>query len=401
MTKEQRPGQFYPITNPRTRKVFPANPERVWRFFPDTMAQVVADDLIIWPDEADGDMERPRFKTYYEPGKTKACSSWIENASTDPGEIEQDEQDFQIAILTSAMNQEGGRIVDDLFGTKAYPYPKPVSLIRSLSRAATRSDDLILDFFAGSGTTAHAVVELNRKDAGTRKFILVEHGNYFDTVLVPRLQRIVYSPEWKDDLAKRQPSDDEVTRTPNLMKVIRVENYDDSLHNITATETLRRESERAHAHKVKLSGDTYRLAYLVNLPLEASAAMLTLAALEHPFDYAIEVLTEDGPHAQTVDLVETFNWLYGLHVQRLETWRNPQDERKYRVVKARNRDDRRGLVLWRDMADLDLVVERKFLEVKLKDEAPFDEMLINGDAATPGFGSLDALFKQLMEEGET
>jgi len=129
--------------------------------------------------------------------------------------------------------------------------------------------------------------------------------------------------------------------------------------------------------------------------------MLNLAALEHPFDYTIEVLTEAGPHAQTVDLVETFNWLYGLHVQRLETWRNPQDERKYRVVKARNRDDRRVLVLWRDMANLDPVVERKFLEVKLKDEAPFDEMLINGDAATPGFGSLDALFKQLMEEGET
>jgi len=153
------------------------------------------------------------------------------------------------------------------------------------------------------------------------------------------------------------------------MKVIRVENCDDSLHNITATETLRRESERAYAHKAKLSGDTYRLAYLVNLPLEASAAMLNLAALEHPFDYTVEVLTEDGPQAQTVDLVETFNWLYDLQVQRLETWRNPQDERKYRVVKARNRDNRRVLVLWRDMADLDPVVERKFLEVKLKDEA--------------------------------
>ncbi len=128
--------------------------------------------------------------------------------------------------------------------------------------------------------------------------------------------------------------------------------------------------------------------------------MLNLAELEHPLNYKIEVLTEDGPRVQTVDLVETFNWLYGLHVQRLETWRNPNDERKCRVVKARSRDDRRVLVLWRDMADLDPVVERKFLEAKLKEEGPFDDMLINVDTATPWVRSLDALFKQLMEEGE-
>jgi hypothetical protein len=125
--------------------------------------------------------------------------------------------------------------------------------------------------------------------------------------------------------------------------------------------------------------------------------MLTLAALEHPFDYRLEVLTEDGPRVETVDLVETFNLLSGLHVERLETWVNDKDKRTYRAVKARNQDKQRVLVLWREMRDLEPVVERGFLEGKLKAEGPFDEVLINGDTATPGIKSLDGLFKRLLE----
>ena len=59
MGKDARPGQFYTITNPRTGRAYPPNPERVWRFWPETMAKIVADDLIIWPDEVGGRMERP------------------------------------------------------------------------------------------------------------------------------------------------------------------------------------------------------------------------------------------------------------------------------------------------------------------------------------------------------
>lgn len=69
MTREQRPNQFFPITNPRTGKTFQPNPNRVWRFFPETMAEVIANDMIIWPDEADGNLERPRYKTSSIPRK--------------------------------------------------------------------------------------------------------------------------------------------------------------------------------------------------------------------------------------------------------------------------------------------------------------------------------------------
>ena len=255
-------------------------------------------------------------------------------------------------------------------------------------------------FFAGSGTTGDAVVRQNRADGGKRRFILVEMGQYFEDLILQRIARAMYSPEWKEGKPKRLPTKEEVERTPRLVKVLRLESYEDALHNLASEETLKREEPRAVAHKERLGQDAYQLSYLVRLPLEASAAMLNLAALEHPFDYQIEVLTEDGPKVETVDLVETFNLLYGLHVERLEMWVNDKDKRGYRAVKAKNRDGHSVLVLWRDMKDLDPVVERRFLEAKLKGEGPFVEMLINGDAATPGVKSLDGLFKRLLEEGE-
>jgi adenine-specific DNA-methyltransferase len=401
MTKEQRPGQYYPIKNPRTGKTYWPNPQRVWRFFPDTMARVIADGLVIWPDDVGGTMERPRYKTYHHPEKLKAkpVSSWIESPSTNDSELEQEEIEYDLEILTSAMNQEGGRIVEDIFGRKAYAYPKPVSLIRSLVRAGAGRSDSIVDFFAGSGTSGHAVISLNRSDGGSRRFGLVESSLQFDSVLLPRIQKVVFTPEWKDGEPKRLPTKQEVERTPRLVKVLRLEGYEDALHNLGTEDTLKRENPRAAAYKEKLGQDTYRLSYLVRLPLEASASMLNLAALEHPFRYTIEVLTEDGPRIETVDLVETFNLLYGLHVERMETWVNDKDKRSYRAVKGRGQGERRVLVLWRDMEGLDPVVERHFLEVKLKAEGSYDEMLINGDTATPGFSSLDGLFKRLMEEG--
>jgi adenine-specific DNA-methyltransferase len=210
----------------------------------------------------------------------------------------------------------------------------------------------------------------------------------------------MYAPEWQDGKPKRQPTREEVERTPRLVKVIRLESYEDSLHNLITEETLKREEPRMKAHKEKLGENAYRLQYLVRLPLESSATMLNLEALEHPFSYKIEVLTEEGPKVETVDLVETFNFLYGLHVERLENWINDKDKRIYRVVKGKDRERRRVLILWRDMENFNPVVERQFIESRLKAEEPFDEILINGDTATPGVKSLDGLFKRLLEEGE-
>ena len=121
----------------------------------------------------------------------------------------------------------------------------------------------------------------------------------------------------------------------------------------------------------------------------------------------MEVLTDHGSKSETVDLVETFNWLYGLRVHRPLTWANEKDKagktkygRSYRAVVASDREGKkRILVVWRDMAGLDPKVERPFLEAKAKEIGPFEEQWINGDTAAKGFASLDGLFKRLMEAG--
>ena len=88
----------------------------------------------------------------------------------------------------------------DIFGgATPFDYPKPVSLINHILQMATRANDLVLDSFAGSGTTAHAVLALNKEDGGNRKFILVECEDYADSITAERERRVISGvPEARD-----------------------------------------------------------------------------------------------------------------------------------------------------------------------------------------------------------
>lgn len=306
-------------------------------------------------------------------------------------------------------SESGTKVLKELFGGKDFDYPKSVNLVVDCLRVCgTAGFDAVLDYFAGSGTTGHAVINLNREDGGLRKFILVEVADYFDTVLVPRLKKVIFTPEWKNGKPERLATKEEAERTPRLVKVLRLESYEDALHNTFSDDAIGRLADREKAYRDAVGEEEYRIRYLVKLPLEASDSMLNLAKLEHPFDYTLEVLTDHGPKTETVDIVETFNWLYGLRVHRLLTWANKKDKegketsgRSYRVDVASDREGKkRVLVVWRDMTGLDPAVERPFLEARAKELGPFEEQWINGDSAAKGFASLDGLFKRLMEEGE-
>ncbi|WP_374691193.1 site-specific DNA-methyltransferase [Accumulibacter sp.] len=322
-TREQRPNQFYEIANPRSGVLYAANPNRVWRFFPETMKQVISNDLVIWPDEAPGNLDRPRFKTYFNPdsGKSKPCSTWIETASTNDREIEHDETEHCLAILQSGMNQEGGRVVERIFGRRAFAYPKPLSLVRSLIRAATRNDDLVLDYFAGSGTTGHAVINLNREDGGQRKFILVEMGDYFDTVLLPRIKKVTFTPEWKDGKPKRLATPEEAERSPRIVKVLRLESYEDTLNNLETRRTPMQQLVLDSAEAQGAGGlkEQYVLRYLLNVETRGSQSLLNVQAFSDPAAYRLKVKRpgSDESREVNVDLLETFNWLIGLTVQHI------------------------------------------------------------------------------------
>jgi adenine-specific DNA-methyltransferase len=385
-------GPRYDVIHPATKKPCRV-PERGWGFAtPEAMEEQIREGLVVFRGDH---TEPPIRKAHLMPLPDELDQgSWEEN---------NDEAGMQVMpSVIYKQAQVAVKYLRNLFGRKVFDNPKDHEVIARLIAYCTREDReaLVVDYFAGSGTTADATIDINRSDGGRRKFMLVEMADYFNTVLLPRIQKVMYTPEWKDGKPKRLPTKEEVERTPRLVKVLRLEGYEDALHNLTTEETLKREELRANAYRDRLGGDTYRLQYLARLPLETSASMLNLAALEHPFRYTLDVLTEDGPRVETVDLVETFNFLYGLHVERLEAWVNENEKRTYRAVKGRNRDGRRTLVLWRDVENLDPAEERRFLEARLKGEGPFDEVFINCDTATPGVRSLDGLFKRLLEEEE-
>jgi adenine-specific DNA-methyltransferase len=109
------------------------------------------------------------------------------------------------SLILEFQNEMGTSEIENLFGRRLFEYPKPSNLIKYLLQIGSDKDSLILDFFAGSGTTAHAVMKLNKEDGGKRKFILVEMADYFDTVIIPRVKKVAYSFNWKD--GKPQDSD--------------------------------------------------------------------------------------------------------------------------------------------------------------------------------------------------
>lgn len=101
----------------------------------------------------------------------------------------------EIEILPSTnieiLNTNGTKDLENLFDEKVFDYPKPVALIKHLIQIGASESDIILDFHAGSGTTAHAVLDLNKEDGGNRKFILIEQMDYIETVTAERVKKVI------------------------------------------------------------------------------------------------------------------------------------------------------------------------------------------------------------------
>ena len=291
----------------------------------------------------------------------------------------------------------------DAFHTEIpFDTPKPTSLIQRVLQVG--GDGWVLDYFAGSGTTAVACIERVRSVGllGTTRFVLVEVAHHFDSALVPRLAKAMYAPDWKRGRPTEEPTvpnglftgedalPDWMKRSPRLVKILHLESYDDAMHNLAAS--AERNGERADALRDLVGDDTYRLRYLFKLPLDAADTTLNLDKLERPFSYTLETLTDDGPEEVPVDMVETANIVLGVDVSRYETWAGPGD-RPYLAVSGR-RAGKRCLLLWRDLPGVDHVAERDFL---LPRTEGYDEVLINGANATPGVQTIDPLLFAALE----
>jgi len=268
-----------------------------------------------------------------------------------------------------------------------FPYCHPVSLYEELLGAGAPGDnDTVLDFFAGSGTTAHAVMNLNREDGGSRKYILVEIGNYFDTVLKPRIQKVAFSANWKDGVPKDRDG------MSHMFKYQRIESYEDALNNIRV-----RQPEGAQRRLLYDELDDYQLHYMLNFETRNSPTLLTQEAFETPFDYTLKIQRgHESPEDTVVDLVETFHYLIGLHVQRLE--QHEHQNRPYIVSRGKVRTERgieKVVVIWRDTHDLDLNQEADWANEELLTET-VDRVYVNGPSFINKAEPLEITFRGRM-----
>lgn len=214
----------------------------------------------------------------------------------------------------------GTRILNYLFNQdKSFDFPKAVAAVQDSLRVGSLLDsEIILDYFAGSATTGHAVINLNREDNGNRKYILVEMADYFDTVLKPRIAKVVYSEKWKDG----KPTDRN-TGISHCVKYIRLESYEDTLNNLRFAEDEKETWIREHAEKRRETmeqnaslREDYMLRYLLAVETRGSRSLLNIDRFVDPWNYALTVKKpgSDEYRTTTVDLIETFNYLIGLRV---------------------------------------------------------------------------------------
>ncbi len=164
---EERKNSAFNMVDPKTDKEYPFNPNRVWAVSKDTFQSYYEKGKIVFPDDYDFlNNSIPAYRVFESEDKAKALKKY-------------GTEDAKKAVSTflpkeAGMSEDGNKEIVDLFNQKLFSFPKPTTLIKHLINTNAEVDFIILDFFAGSGTTAHAVMDLNKEDGGNRKYICVQ-----------------------------------------------------------------------------------------------------------------------------------------------------------------------------------------------------------------------------------
>ena len=343
------PKFFQPLIHPVTGRPCPV-PKSGFSGTPEFMEKLLAKKEILFGND---ETTQPRRKSYLEEHHVSELSSLISSG-------------------------ERGKQQVEALGLH-FSYCHPVGLYEKLVWAITsKGKGTILDFFAGSGTNAHAVINLNRQDKGKRKYILIEMGDHFDTVLKPRVMKAVYAEKWKDAKPLSRES-----RFPHLIKYQRIESYEDALNNIEFTE------------RENLLFEEHLLSYLLGNETCKSPTFLNVTKLQNPFNYRLNIVDGLQTQAQPIDLPETFNYLIGISVQTRHCLYD--DDRRYLIYRGTVRQ-KNVVIIWRETKgweEKDWERDYRFIEENKVTEGA-SEVYVNTDSILPEAKSLDPLFKRLM-----
>lgn len=180
-SESERENSAFTMIDPKTGKGYPHNPNRVWGVTKDTFQKYYDAGKIVFPDDYDFlNISGPAFRVFESEDRAKSLA--------------QNGSEYSVKAISTAlpdtvgMNETGNKEIVGLFGSKVFSFPKSVGLIKHLINVSNEENAIVLDFFAGSGTTGQAVMELNAEDGGKRKFILVQLPEAID----PKKQKDAY-----------------------------------------------------------------------------------------------------------------------------------------------------------------------------------------------------------------
>ena len=380
-------------------------------------------------DRAEGDESRTTLKTLDDDGRI----AWGETEEKVP-RIKRMLHEVETNVGKSVFSDysDGEKQTSAMFGRSGvFLAPKHADFVARFITHAAKPDSMILDCFGGSASSGHAVITLNRADHGTRKFCLVEMGEYFDTVTRPRMQKAIYASHWRDG---KPVSRDGLS---HAFKYLRLESYEDALNNLTL-----RPSPDLTATGESFRRD-YMLKYWLDLETKGSPSLLNIQTFDDPTDYRLNIKTPgtDEYTERTVDLVETFNWLVGLHVEHLDRWRGfdakfkrepdpelPKDETTRLIIDGKLTESDTGkwrfrkvegytltvpgddtsrektLVIWRvltgNLEEDNLMLDEWFRKYRLStQDTEFDVIYVNGSNNLPNLRQEGESWKvRLLEE---
>ncbi|MFK9098522.1 site-specific DNA-methyltransferase [Pseudomonas guariconensis] len=419
-TREARPNLSYEIVNPYTQEKI-SHPTHAWKYDKRVHLQHVQDNRLYWGEA--GDYTYPRLKSFL----SEASENMV------PVDIWKHQE--------TGTTDAGGAELKSMFGKSVFDNPKPTSLISRFVRlvADNKEPRHVIDFFAGSGSTGHALINLSRQ-ACNKKYTLIEMGAHFDSVLKPRLQKSIYSKDWSEGKPISREG------ISHFLKYIRLESFEDTLNNLQLPDTPRLNVSTTDSSEMVRD---YLLKYWLEFETAGSPSLLNVREFSDPTSYKLKV-KQPGSDAQiekTIDLVETFNWLIGLHVAHLDQPRRyaielvreadpelPQDQdTRWRATAIKEREDgefwfraveghvlrvpgdelsrERVLVIWRkltgnssrDQAALEAWLGKRGINPR---ESEFATIYVNGNHALPSDGEaamrvslIEETFAQRMWEG--
>ena len=286
-------------------------------------------------------------------------------------------------------NEDGKKDLIKLFNSCPLDYPKPVSLMEYITSLKKNNEaGNVLDFFAGSGTTGHAVIKLNRETPdSSRKYFLVEMGKYFDLVTKPRMEKVVYSKEWNNG----KPVDrDGISQ---CFKYIRLESYEDTLDNLEFS-TNETQIDLLSTPVNKHLKEQYMLNYMMDI--ETKGSLLSVSDFNHPYDYELKITRDGEAKTVKVDLIETFNYLIGLNVT------NIRKSQGIVVIEGKTRSGENTLVLWRDTDEVsNTELDAWFAKQKYStQDMEFDVIYVNGNNNLENLRKSDETWKVRLTEAE-